>query len=379
MNLIQLYRNTGMPLMLVVLAAVSTGCPSSSNAAYNETKLISDVPGLAKHTDPNLVNPWGIAMSSQGPFWVADDGSGVITLYNGQGKSISQLPEVTVPSLSAKKAVTPVTGQVYNWDTNAFNGDTFIVAAENGTISGWHTGATAAVRVDNSTKGAVYTGLAIGSHKGADYLYAANFHAGTIDVFDSHYHKASWETNAFADPHLSASSGFAPYNIESIGGKLYVTYARQNADKTDSVAGRGNGYVDVYDMDGAFVKRLISKGTLNSPWGLALAPSDFGKFSGDLLVGNFGNGHINAFDLTTGAFRGTVTGTNGAPLAISGLWGLTAGNGHMGGNTDTVYFAAGIAGAGKVEDHGLFGALTPTSQAVSSKPTVAPTREDSYY
>jgi uncharacterized protein (TIGR03118 family) len=378
MNFIHLSRNTGVPLLLVVLAVGSTGCASRSNAAYTETKLISDVPGLAKHTDPNLVNPWGIAMSSQGPFWVADGGSGAITLYNGQGQSISQLPEVTVPSLSAKKAVTPVTGQVYNGNTNAFNGDTFIVAAENGTISGWDTGTSAAVRIDNSSVGAVYTGLAIGLHNGADYLYAANFHAGTIDVFDSHYHKATWEKNAFSDPRLPPSSGFAPYNIESIGGKLYVTYAKQNADKTDSVAGRGNGYVDVYDMDGTFVQRLISKGTLNSPWGLARAPSGFGKFSGDLLVGNFGDGHINAFDLKTGAFRGTVMGTNGAPLAISGLWGLTVGNGHMGGNTGTVYFAAGIAEAGKVEDHGLFGALTPT-QAVTSKQTVAQTRGGKYY
>lgn len=379
MNLIHLSRNTGMPLMLAALAAVSTGCMGSSNAAYTETKLVSDVPDLAQHTDPNLVNPWGIAMTSKGPFWVADDGSGVITLYNGEGKSISQLPEITVPSLSAKKAVTPVTGQVYNWDTNSFNGDTFIVSAENGTISGWQTGATAAARVNNSADGAVYTGLAIGSNEGADYLYAANFHAGTIDVFDSHYHRASWEKNAFADPRLPPSSGFAPYNIESIGGKLYVTYAKQNADKTDSVAGRGNGYVDVYDMDGTFVKRLISKGTLNSPWGLARAPSDFGKFSGDLLVGNFGDGHINAFALRTGAFRGTIMGTNGTPLTISGLWGLTAGNGHMGGNTGTVYFAAGIAGTGKVEDHGLFGALTPTVRAVSSKQTTSPTRGGSYY
>jgi uncharacterized protein (TIGR03118 family) len=212
----------------------------------------------------------------------------------------------------------------------------------------------AIVKVDNSKFGAVYKGLALGKTGSGDFLYATNFNAGTVDVFDTHF--AAALPGTFKDPTIPA--GFAPFGIRNIGGKLYVTYAMQDADKHDDVAGPGNGYVDVFDTGGVMLSRLISGGALNSPWGLALAPANFGDLSNALLVGNFGDGTIHGFDPASGAPRGQILIPSGRPFTVQGLWGLTFGNGAQGGATNVLYFTAGIPGPnGMVEDHGLFGSL----------------------
>jgi uncharacterized protein (TIGR03118 family) len=227
-------------------------------------------------------------------------------------------------------------------------------ATEDGTIAAWSGGNAATLPVDNSAAGSVYKGLALATNGANSFLYATDFHNGSVDVYDSTFTKVTLTGN-FTDPNLPA--GFAPFGIRAFGGQLYVTYAKQDAAKHDDVAGPGNGFVDVFNTDGTFVKRLVAAGILNSPWGMALAPGSFGKFSNDLLVGNFGDGTINAFDPITGAQLGTLDGTNGMPLINLGLWGIAFGNGAQGTRTSTLYFTAGIPGPGQIEDHGLFGAI----------------------
>ena len=231
------------------------------------------------------------------------------------------------------------------------NGPTrFIFATEDGTISGWSSGGAAVRMVDNSGAGTIYKGLAAGSSAGSNYLYATDFHNGKVDAFDSAYAPASLPGN-FAD--ATIPPGFAPFGIQNINGQLYVTYARQDADKHDDVAGHGHGFVDVFDLNGNFVKRLISGGDLNSPWGLEIAPANFGLKSGSLLVGNFGDGTIGAYDTATGAFLGLLRDTHYNPLRFGDLWDLTLGNGALAANPDTLYFTAGL----KDEAHGLFGSI----------------------
>ncbi|MDM7913663.1 MAG: TIGR03118 family protein, partial [Candidatus Eisenbacteria bacterium] len=250
------------------------------------------------------------------------------------------------------------TGIVFN-DTGGFelgagNPARFLFATEDGTISGWSPGVDptrAILMVDNSAADAVYKGLALASRAGNPTLYAADFHNGRIDAFDTNFDPVLLP-GTFADPNLPA--GFAPFNIHAIGGVLIVTFAVADADGHDDVPGPGNGLVDVFDLDGGLMQRLITQGQLNSPWGLARAPADFGQFSNDLLVGNFGDGRINAFDPGTGAFHGTLADSLGADLVTEGLWGLIFGNGGNGGATNTLYVTAGISGGGEVEDHGLF-------------------------
>jgi uncharacterized protein (TIGR03118 family) len=335
--------------------------PIASHAGtFVQTNLVSDISGLASYTDPNLRNPWGISSSPTSPFWVSDNKTGVTTLYNGSGQPFpvgSPLVVTVAPLAGLASSATP-TGQVFNggssFDLNPNQPARFIFATEDGTISGWNGGTSAILKVDNSASGAVYKGLAIGNNGSADFLYATNFQTGKIDVFDSNFAPFSLAGN-FTDPNIP--SGFAPFNIQNLNGKLFVTYALQNG-----VAGPGNGYVDIFDLNGNFQQRLISNGSLNSPWGLALASGNFGNFSNDLLVGNFGDGTINAFDPTTGAFLGTIIDNNGNPIVNEGLWGLKFGNGGNGGDADTLYFTAGIAGNGSVEDHGLFGSLKPVPE-----------------
>jgi uncharacterized protein (TIGR03118 family) len=335
--------------------------------SYLQRNLVSDIAGMAEKTDTNLVNPWGIATSATSPFWVADNHKGVSTLYDGNGIASSLV--VTIPPPSGGIPPAAPTGVVFNNSTNFQISpgvvSRFIFATEDGTVVGWNSGSTGVVKVDNSSSGAVYKGLGIGTRTGSNYLYAANFFAGTIDVIDQNYGTATLPAS-FLDPTLP--TGFAPFNVQNIGGQLYVTYAKQDASKHDDVPGAGNGFVDIFDTSGNFVRRLISNGALNSPWGLALAPTNFGPFSGALLVGNFGNGRINAFDPATGNPLGTLQDPAGNPIAIQGLWGLLFGNGASGGDTRTLYFAAGIAGTNAIEDHGLFGsisALSPTFSAVT--------------
>jgi uncharacterized protein (TIGR03118 family) len=351
-----LYRLLMVAAAMVLMVASSQLVLADGANSFTQTNLVSDIPGIAKTTDPNLVNPWGVSFSASSPFWISDNKTGLVTLYNGAGDIIPLV--VTVPTPGAPPSAP--TGQVFNGNASNFGGSHFIFATEDGTISAWSGGTSATLYVDNSPAGSVYKGLAMASFNGNSYLYATDFHNGTINVFDSAFMPHSFGAGSFTDPNLP--SGYAPFNIETINGQLYVTYAKQDGAKHDDVSGPGNGLVDVFSLDGVLQTRLITNGALNSPWGMTLAPSSFGSFGGDLLVGNFGDGTINAFDPFTGNFIGQLDGTNGLPLVNLGLWDLTFGNGGNGGSRSDLYFTAGIPGPGKVEDHGLFGSIAPTPE-----------------
>jgi uncharacterized protein (TIGR03118 family) len=317
---------------------------------------------MALVTDPNLINPWGVSFGPNSPFWISDNNAGVSTLYDGAGTPQPLVVNIPLPAGAAGTAAP--TGTVFN-DSGDFvvslggrhGAALFIFATEDGTISAWNPNVDpthAILEVDNSAvpnaaNGAVYKGLAIGSNATGNFLFAANFRAGTIDVFDKNFHKVTL-AGTFTDAQIPA--GFAPFDVQNIGGKLYVTYAMQNASKHDDVGGAGNGFVDVFDTNGNLLQRLVAHGPLNSPWGLAIAPAGFGNFGGDLLVGNFRDGHINAFDPNTGMLVGTLTDQNGQPVTISGLWSLTF-RSDGAADPNTLFFTAGIQG----EQHGLFGSL----------------------
>jgi uncharacterized protein (TIGR03118 family) len=330
--------------------------------SFLQHNLISDLPGIADITDANLVNPWGISASATSPFWISNNHSGSTTVYNGNGQPFPPASPIVV-GIPAPGGTDPgaITGQVFN-STTGFEVATgkpasFIFATEDGTVSGWNGSVDAThsvIKVDRSSAGAVYKGLALATAASGPQLYAANFNSGKVDVFDRNFAPVT-TAGAFTDPNIPA--GFAPFNIQNLGGKLYVTYAMQNDEKHDDVAGPGNGFVDVYDLSGTLLQRLVSSGPLNSPWGMAIAPANFGSFSNALLVGNFGDGMINAFDVSTGSLLGALQNKLGNPISIEGLWALQFGNGGNGGAADTLYFTAGIAGGGVVEDHGLFGSL----------------------
>jgi len=333
-----------------MLAATPTALFSAPNNFNNfgQQNLVSDIPGLAAWTDPNLVNPWGVAFSPSSPFWVSDNGTGLATLYNSTGTPLSLV--VTIPPPTGQQGPAAPDGQVFNPNPANFNGSHFIFSTEDGTISSWSSGTSAVLNVDNSGLNTVFKGLALGSNGSGTFLFATDFRNNAIDVFDKNFNPVTL-SGSFTDPTLP--SGYAPFNIQASGNRLYVTYALQDAQKHDDVACPGCGYVDVYDTNGNFIQRLVSAGALNSPWGMAWAPSGFGKFGGDLLVGNFGDGKINAFDPTTGNLLGTIDGTNGLPLVNDGLWALTFGNGGSGGSTNILYFTAGL----NHESDGLFGAI----------------------
>lgn len=348
-----------MTPLLFAAAMQLTALQAGAQNRFVETDLVSDIPGLATFTDPDLVNPWGIAFGATSPFWVANNGTGTSTLYNTAGEKQSLIVSIPAPGGGAAAP----TGTVFN-PTGALPiapggpNSVFLFATEEGTIAGWHPslGTSAATLVDNSGAGAIYKGLAVSGTGATARLYAANFHAGTVDAFDANF--APILGGAFVDPTLPA--GYAPFNVQNIGDKLYVSYALQDAAGEDDVPGPGNGFVNVFDTDGSLLNRFISDGQLNSPWGMALAPATFGSFGGSLLVGNFGDGAIDAYDPATGVFLGALHREDGTPLQIPGLWGLTFGNGGSGGDPNLLYFAAGIPGpGGALEDHGLFGSIGP--------------------
>ncbi len=343
-----------------VLFAVMLSMTTPANATYIQTNLVSDGSVSGTTVDTNLINPWGIATSATSPLWVSDNGSGFATIYNGSGNALPLV--VTIPPNAGGTGHGTPTGQVFN-GTSDFNGDVFIFATEDGTIAGWRgaLGTIAERAADNSASGAVYKGLAIGTYLSANYLYTANFHSGQIDVFDSNFSQTS-VTGNFTDPNLPA--GYAPFNIQNIGGSLIVTYAKQDASGTNDVAGAGNGYVDVFDTNGVFIRRLVSGGSLNSPWGLAQAPGNFGAFSNALLVGNSGDGIINAFDMTTGNLLGSLDDVTNTPISIDGLWALDFGNGGNGGLTNELFFTAGPNDGA----NGLFGKLTSTTVGAAPEP-----------
>jgi uncharacterized protein (TIGR03118 family) len=321
-------------------------------ASYLSTNLVSDLPGLAQLTDPNLINPWGVSFSATSPFWVANQGTGTSTLYAGDsnGDPLTIIPlVVTIPR--APGGDTGPTGTVRN-DTTDFrlsNGDpaSFLFASLDGVITGWNTGTLAEITA--TVPDAVYTGLANGSNASGNFLYAANVGPaqGRIDVFDGNWALTTL-SGSFQDPNLT---GFSPFNVQNLNGTLYVAfYSPADPDH--------GGVVDAFDTDGHFLRRVASD-HLNAPWGVALAPADFGPFSNDLLVGNFGlgDGRISAFNPDTGAFLGYVTDASGNPLAFEGLWALAFGNGVNGGDRNALYFTAGI----NAEQNGLFGSIRAVS------------------
>ena len=334
---------------------------------YSQHNIVSDIPGLADHTDPNLVNAWGLDSGPTSPWWISDTETGKTTLYNiGTGATSF----FTVPGVGGDQG--SPTGLVFNGGSGfvvnngvGSSAARFIFSGEDGTISAFRGNpiVTVVPNANAPAHGAIYKGLAIDSRMAGQHLYATDFHNGKVDVFDTSFHLVNLSGN-FTDPNLPA--GFAPFGIQTIGNTLYVTYALQDEDAEDDVAGPGNGFVDAYDLNGNLIQRVASTGELNSPWGLALAPADFGRFSGDLLVGNFGDGRIHAFDPTTltpdGEFeaRGLLHSAAGRPIQIEGLWSLQFGHGTtaVGANglTTTLFFTAGPF----EEEHGLFGSIVLT-------------------
>jgi uncharacterized protein (TIGR03118 family) len=402
---------------LTLFGVAAHAAPARVNAGGTvlQTNLVSDLPGVAAVTDPNLVNAWGISESGGSPFWISDNNAGVSTLYQVPGANnapVTTVPlVVNIPTPVDTTGGTP-TGTVFNFASG--NGAfmvtgpdksgvsttaaaLFLFAAEDGTILGWNpaidpTGkfagpngvsAQAVIAKDNSGNnftnpdenqqtGAVYKGLAIatsttpvipGDVNSTALLYTSNFRAGTIEVYDANFDQVTaLPPGAFTDPSLPR--GYAPFNVQVLNGKLYVTYAKQDALKHDDAAGPHRGFVDVYNLDGTpglpgGKVRLASRGPLNSPWGLAIAPAGFAGLSASnndpvLLVGNFGDGRIHAFDANNGHPLGQLTDTDGEPIVIGGLWALKVGNGGAGGAISALYFTAGPFG----ESHGLFGSLT---------------------
>ncbi len=324
---------------------------STHHRGYVQTNLVSDQPGVAQLTDASLVNAWGLSAGPATPLWVSDNGADVSTLYRG---AVGGAPVSAVPLVVSIPGGAP-TGQVFN-PTPGFrlpNGSPalFLFAGEHGVLSGWNQAAgTSAVRVAR-TRHAVYKGLALEQLGGTQRLLAANFHSGRIDVFTSKFGRVHLRGHRFRD--MSLPHGYAPFNVAVIGGRVLVTYAKQDAARHDDVAGAGHGFIDVFSLRGHLLGSLARRGVLNSPWGMTLAPNGFGRFSGDLLVGNFGDGRIHAFDRSTGRMRGTLRGANGHPIEIDGLWGLLPGNG-VNADTDAVWFSAGPDD----EAHGLLGTLT---------------------
>lgn len=348
--------------VLAAVAALGLAAPAAASAkgdhphrhAFEQRNLVSDIAGVARITDRNLVNPWGLAAGPSTPLWVADNGTDVSTVYSG---AVNGGIPMIAPLVVSIPGGAP-TGIVFN-PTNGFvihNGAAsaparFIFDSEAGQITAWSPDVppTSPAQAIASTPGAIYKGLALVATRKGAWLYAADFHGAKIDVWDDHFAPVTLP-GGFLDRALPA--GFAPFNIQALGNRLYVAYAKQDADAEDEVAGAGLGFVDVYDKRGHLLKRLVSQGRLNAPWGLVIAPRRFGGFGGDLLVGNFGDGKINAYDRRSGQFQGQLVNEDGNPIQIDGLWALRFGNGTFG-TPDGLLFSAGIGDEG----HGLLGEI----------------------
>ncbi len=330
--------------------------PNKANS-YCQINLVSDLPGIAILQDTNLVNAWGVGFGPNTPFWISDNGTGLATLYavtndsQGMVHVVKQSLEVSIPGEG-----TP-TGLLFNNTTN-FHEDLFIFASEDGTISGWRPALGTAAEVLVARATAVYKGIALTTTAGGPLLLAANFREGTVDAYDTSLTLMS----QFRDPR--ARVGYAPFNVRTIEGLIFVTFAKQDAAKHDDVAGKGHGLIDVLNPDTGRFHRFATGSDaggklhdINSPWGIALAPDSFGKHAGQLLVGNFGSGTIMAFE-ADGDFKGLLKSCDHGPVVIDGLWTLTFGNGTKAGPPDTLFFTAGPDG----ESHGLFGSLHPVAK-----------------
>ena len=359
----------GRSLTAATVAVALAACNDNNGALVNIvtplnsftiTPLVADI-GTATTIDPNLINSWGIAFGPTGLLWVANNGTGTATVYNGNGTKVPL--NVTIPGAGGMQGVP--TGVILNSSADfvvvglppnvlpATGPATFIFAGEDGTIAAWNAqlpGGSAVIVADRSGTGAVYKGIAMASNGGTNFLYATNFHNNTVDMFDRNF----TFVNSFTDTGIPA--GFAPFGIANINGLLFVTYAKQLApDNHDDQAGVGNGFVDVFNPDGTLARRFASNGTLNSPWGIALAPSNFSRFSGDILIGNFGDGLIGAYDPNTGNLVDQLRDSNSNAIKIDGLWGLAFGPFPA---STVLYFASGP----QAESHGLVGTLTQTGQ-----------------
>lgn len=355
--------------MIGGLVPIST-VAATETSSFRQVNLVADAPGAAQRVDANAVNTWGLASGPFGPWVAADNGTGKASSYSGEGHSIFQTVDVPAPGGGAGKPTGDIFNRAVLFDQHTFTikegtksgPSLYMFATEDGTIAGWNffvDSHKAVIAVDRSAAtdgqgdtGAVYKGLASGSRAGKPFIYATNFHFGTIEAFDQNFQLVQ----SFTDPQLAHTCPapgqcYAPFGIQNIHGQLYVTFALQKPGKVDDQAGAGNGFVDVFNPDGTMVKRLVSHGNLNAPWGLAMAPREFGQFSGDLLVGNFGDGTINAYDPDTGAMKGTLKDQHGNTIAIDGLWGIAFGNGGLAGDRNELFFAAGPGD----EAHGLFG------------------------
>ncbi len=349
---------TGSALASAWTRAGSGVSPGRAANSYKLHRLVADQAGHAKSTDPNLVNAWGLAAGPTTPWWVNAADNDVSTLYDGKGAVLPLVVDVSGGP----------TGLVFNGSTNfvvsngtASGPSLFLFATEGGTINGWNPNVPppspsthSFVVADESGQGASYKGLAIASTAGGDMLYAADFHNAKVDMFDGTFNLVS-TASTFVDPNMP--DGYAPFGIQAIGDTIFVTYGKQDADAGDEVAGPGKGFVDAFDTSGAFVARVASHHKLNAPWGLAMAPSNFGAFSGDLLVGNFGDGRILAFhQKPNGSYKaaGALWNSHGKVLSIDGLWAIEFGNGDAAGPSNALYFTAGPDD----EAHGLFGKVT---------------------
>jgi uncharacterized protein (TIGR03118 family) len=322
-------------------------CGPLGATVFNQTNLVSDIPGLAAVTDANLVNPWGVSFSPTSPFWVSDQAKGVSTLYNASGAKQGGPLVVNTPG--------GATGQVFNPTSDFLIGSTpsaFIFATLSGNIEAWNGAQGTNAAVMATTTGGAYTGLAMGTVGVSNMLYAANKASGKIDVFDNTFHPVTLAGTPFADAAVPA--GLTPYNIQNLGGNLYVEYSGPR--------GAPGGFVAIFDTSGKLLQN-INDPHLDAPWGVALAPAGFGDFGGDLLVGNFGDGTIDAFNPATGAFAGVLKDSSGNPIVNSGLWALefrtpVPGNANTGSDPNTLFFVAGING----EQDGLFGKLDPVPE-----------------
>jgi uncharacterized protein (TIGR03118 family) len=377
-------RSLALAAVTAIAVSTVTAVRADQPNAYVVTKLVSDLPNIAAVQDPNLKNPWGVAFSpAASPFWIADNANGLSTLYDGDGTIVPLVVTVPCPPAAGQGSSCPQfsspNGLVWNPTTTVSTAflvpgtqlpASFIFSSEDGTISAWTGGLTppdnAVLAVNkavapNPTLGAVYKGLAVGTNVNGVFLFATNFRAGTVEVYapapagnTTGLYVPVTTDGGFTDPDIPA--GYAPFGIQNIDGDLFVTYAEQNAQKHDNVAGNGLGFIDVFDTDGHLLRRFASQGALNSPWGVARASSAFGRFSGDILVGNFGNGWINVFD-SNGKLLGPLRDMDGRPIVIDGLWTLTLGGGAKS-SSDTLYFTAGPNG----QTDGLFGTITPDNE-----------------
>jgi uncharacterized protein (TIGR03118 family) len=343
-------------LLVFGTAALASLAPASmAQNSYKQTNLVANQAGVANHTDAQLSNPWGISFVPGNPFWIANNNGGTSTLYDAQGNKQTLVVGIPGASVSPCSPGCP-TGTVANTSTD-FKGGLFLFDSEDGIVTSWNGAGDATIVVDNSPVNAVYKGLALVTNSGGNFLLAANFRSGAIDVFDRNFQPATLTGGTFTDPGLPA--GYAPHGVHVINNVVFVTYAVQDAPKHDPVPGAGMGLVDLFQTDGKFMRRMATGGTLNAPWGVVQASASFGMFSNDLLVGNFGDGTINAFD-TTGNFLGQLNDSNNKVIANAGLWDMVFGAGGTG-DPNTLYLTAG----GASQTSGLFATLAPSSAVTS--------------